>query len=364
MSTLAPSLSSVTDSVTSSSCCSCTWKELALLTTAVVGVALSIFVESIFGVIGFALLGLDVTLNYFEKKQSVSQLEFQFKQTLQSEEKKLTATVEEMEKQAHQLEENKKQFSELTNQFAKEEMRWQELQQGLTLQDDRLTHENQQLGAAKAKLELGLNETQDNLKKIRTEIQGFAADNIRLGEENGLFARNLAALDITKQQLQNEMANFTQEFDGDAAKLMDQIKLVKASTAQIIGALAKEKEGMDKDLLALKEETEQRRTIEENLRKELNESKARNEEFEKKAAQMQTMISDLKAQEAQFTELGMKTLGNQNQFKETIASSIESLNQKSLALNEQEKKVQETLHLIEEKEELLSKIKEELAIPK
>ena len=48
------------NAVTASSCCSCEWKDITALVVAIVGIAASIFVETVFGVIGFALFGIVV----------------------------------------------------------------------------------------------------------------------------------------------------------------------------------------------------------------------------------------------------------------------------------------------------------------
>lgn len=308
---------------------------------AIVGIAASIFVESVFGVIGFALFGVMILLKQYENTTRISELETQIKNTLDTEENKLSVTTTQMQVQVHQVEVDRDQFKQTVQQLELDNQKLQGIEQRLTAEEARLRQDNTALEQQKNAFQQNLDAAKENARQIRVELQSITAENLRFGTATGLFEHDIQALNGTKQQLEQQLAAFNQAFDGDLGNLVHQIQVAKDASKALIDSSAQLNEELHRELEELQADVDQRHQLEQQL-------KANIQQLDQERQQIELRTHELGQKENELGQLERDIEERREAFNADVLKNQDALLREREEITQEEKQMQVTLQKLNE----------------
>ena len=329
------------EAVAASSLCHCTWKDLVEIAVAVVGVAASIFAESMLGLVGFVLFGLLLFVKKYETTTRISELESQIKNTLELEEQHLSETADRIEEQVHQVEVERDAFKQSVEQLQRDNEKLQGIQTRLQEEEERLAEQNAELGREKEDLTEILEAEKVNTAKIRADVQAILAENLRFGTTTGLFGQNVQALSGVKQQLEKQLAAFNQEFGGNVKDLAAQIQMARETSKLLAESSRERAESLERTLKGLQEGIDQRRELDGQSAKTIAALEEERQKIEERTRELVAKERELRALEGEVEK-------SRAEFQATIPLEREALRRESEKLRVQSAEMREMARQLNE----------------
>jgi len=224
-------------------CCNCKQSAvLGSLAISVAGVALSIFLESMLGIVGFVLLGLFSLIFRSINNAELEKLEAQLEREAEDNVAKMANLTSQMNAQVTQLTHNREEMQAQLLLLQADNGQKQAMLGALQADQVRLTQEMDALRQTKAQLEQDLTTMRGNAQQIRTQVQMLLQQNLQLGTQVGVFDQIVGNLGHHKAELEAEVAAFQQQFNGDLANLTRQIELSTTISRNILNSVSQKNE--------------------------------------------------------------------------------------------------------------------------
>jgi len=290
------------NAVKESSFCHCTWKDIALLAASIIGVVASIFAESMLGIVGFVLFGLMTLVNKYANTTRISELEKEIKNTLLEEEHNLSITADKMEEQVHQIELDRDEYKETVAQLERDNEHLRSLQDQFQQLEAKLEEQNKALTKEKDDLTIIVEADKENVRQIRAEVQAIVAEALRFGTTSGLFEQNVESLKATKEQLQQQLSTFNQEFDGNVKSLAQQIQIAKETSKLLAESAAERSKTLEVTIKTLQANVDQRQEVEKQIAKNVATLTQEREQIEARTRELGEKEADLRALERGIQE--------------------------------------------------------------
>jgi DNA repair exonuclease SbcCD ATPase subunit len=343
---------------TESSHCHCNWKAIGGVALAIIGIAASIFAESIFGTIGFALFGAVLLSKCCENSQNSAAIEAEISQTLASKEKEIAASTDQLKQQLQQAEAERDQFGKNVQDLTITNQNLQKTETDLTVQDVQLKENIETLVNEKEQLQKDLDAMKKNTIEIQAEVRAITEQTIQFGNAAGLFGHDVETLAGIQAKLETQLTSFDHELEGDMSQLLKQIQVVNEASRTLSNSVTQKNKTMEATLQELKLDIDQKRQVEETLRKNIGDLEGAAKEFEGKRKQIvqerEQLLRDRKAFDSHVAGLKAELDKSQNQKN---VQHLQRINE----LQEQEKQYTETItQKINAKKEELNKLNEQI----
>lgn len=285
--------------------CMLFWASLA---AAVAGVAMSILESAIYGIIGFALMGLVSFFFYHMNNRELEELNAQAEKNISQ----MDGQVKQMETQTKQMTQNRADMQVQIDTLSKDVAAREKVQAQLENQLKRLSEQYTALEQTKVALDKDLGLMKENGQKLQDEIRALAQHKLELGEQVGAFGQGVAELEKHKAAMVAAQEKMQQQFSGDFEQLSGQLAIVRQASVDISTKVnadnTKLQETLSNSIASNQRLEAQLEETEKRIREEKIEIKRQADDLRKQQALIVAQLQEVADKRAEFIQLQAETV--------------------------------------------------------